>query len=1528
MASKNKKLLPLLVVAAAVVIVVVVAWFAPGMWRERKQKLIIGRARVAMGQQDYRRAEELFTELLTYMPDSAAVMLRISQACMYQNKYDQARQWADKAIATVPNEPLAKTQKASVFRHEAAHILGEPSAGMDPSRHDRISGLCDQAAALLAEAGKAAGANPLILLESGQLLTIRADAAQGLSEAHQARAEQARAAGRADQARAEQQQTAEWRSKADKHRAAGIKELASAYKLAPKDMGFAEVYAEACYRAKRWSEVVVAYRTATTVARPTPKTVVLGVRATMALVLGKTSAERAQACTLSREILTQAAKNYPFNLDIKLEQATIELEAGDLDAAEQLLTKAATVAKPSPEVRVLRGKLLLRRDEPQEAMKLLEALDAEVPNLPEVKQALSQAAGRCGLADRSCELLRQALSLDPDDGEVRLQLARLLADRGQSDEAAALLDDGLWRDPMSMPAFQAAAELAVRGGSAQRLDALVKRTEAGAAERPAMLRKLAIYCIRLGRPDWANRIVAKSPKCDPKQSISRMTCTIDLSDKESNKTLGELGPQAADKNQSPEVYLTLAEAYGIRGQLQRADALLQQAVVAGENDYITVLRAAELYADLGMLAEAAALNQRLRSEDPGAPAALWHALRLALLQDDLPEATGHLVALGTVGWRASTPLERSVEHLLTGRPEQALSDVKGQADWMARYVTHVALARLGRLDQAAGELEAAIKANPKQMALYLRMAELYVGAGKAKQGIDRLRGFVKLSQANVALGIGRIQLLTGKPSQAIKTYQTLLTGKGPALDGQSEASLRLAIGAVYQQQGKAKDEMTVYQEMMKKDSPVGMKGLEAAIALSMRIGQHRRVKGLLDQFAKSPNSAKMSPWLLARMAGAYERIGQVDDASRMYDRIARRLPRAVWPWRAKGDLRRKAGQPDEATSLYRQALGHWPGSLELRRDLARARAQAGRFDEALETLAAIASSSARGKDVARRDRALMLSRLGLYEAAREDLATVLARPGPVDLDAKVALGRCLIATGKTDEGVKLLATIPPTSRQYSAACLMRAQAAEDGRRWKETQDILSKGAAAAPKSDALAWALFSVMLRQGQVDPAVKLAQGRSSSPSGGHTRWALAAGDTHILASTLERQPANVGLSVRLGVCLLARGDGKGARKVLASAVSGPPTRPATTGRAAATRRAVPKPGPGAVCLLGLAEIADGQAAAGVARLDGLLKRQDAHGAWRTVAAVARMSAGKAADVAQLRKAVGVGTDRALVEAFFKRSTTPAGKKACQWAAGSMAARRLRLPALAYRLADAAVQADKESAGAHYVRLAALWGMDAARSDRARQLTDAMVKRFGGSLLARAASVRAALARGEYDQAVGTLKAWDPVGGVEADLAYLLGAAALDKDRRADALKWFERCLKHNPDHLAAANNVAYLLCDLRGGDAAAMGRAQKLAEGAFRRGGRQASAAETLGWVQVKRGQAKEGLSLLQRAIISLADDVRVHYHIAVAYEATGATQMARLHFQHVAGASKDKAMADEARKALKRLGKPSSPTTKKAA
>jgi len=154
--------------------------------------------------------------------------------------------------------------------------------------------------------------------------------------------------------------------------------------------------------------------------------------------------------------------------------------------------------------------------------------------------------------------------------------------------------------------------------------------------------------------------------------------------------------------------------------------------------------------------------------------------------------------------------------------------------------------------------------------------------------------------------------------------------------------------------------------------------------------------------------------------------------------------------------------------------------------------------------------------------------------------------------------------------------------------------------------------------------------------------------------------------------------------------------------------------------------------------------------------------------------------------------------------------------------------------------------------------------------------------------------------------------------LLYQAGVAAFVKNRRAEALRWFEECLKREPNNVGAANNVAYLLTELSGQDPTAMSRALKLAEQSYRQSGGQPAAADTFGWALFKSGRAGDALPLLQRAIVAQPDDVRTHYHIACTYQAVGQVEMARHHFEHVAGTTKEPGLADEARKALLQMPK----------
>ncbi|MBN1341142.1 MAG: tetratricopeptide repeat protein [Phycisphaerae bacterium] len=1522
MASKTKTTL---IVVAAVVLVAIIIVFAvdvPGKMRQKKQRVLLANAQMALARGQYEQAEKYFLELLEYMPDSAGLMIGLSQTCVKLNRFEDAREWADKAAAAAPGEPQPRLQKASVYRHEAAHGVSQAKRPPSSGEIDRIAKLCGQADALIDEAGKVLGTNPMIQAERGQLSLVKADATALRADALQDQADKLRAAGQTAQAEAIQKQADTARDRAEQELADGVMDLSAAYKLVPGNMQLAELYAEACFKAGRWGDAIVAYRTATAHGPPvpTPRTAILAAKACLLEPSAETSYGLNRAGKLAKEILVQASKQHRLNADIRIELADVELQAGSPDEAEQFLGKAETLAKPSPETTLLRAGLLLKQRRPEDAKKLLEGLDQARLNSADMKMELAVIEGHCGRADSSLDLLRQAVSLAPDLAKARLLLARQLVGRGVPDQAWMVLREGLYRRPFDMRLFRALATLAVRQGRQDQLEATVVRAEQGAQHRPAELYTLVSLCLELGQPSWAKRIVENSIKPDPKAPIARLvTAAEELAQGKAEQVVEKLGPVGSQGDQTPALHLTLAIAYATLGRLMDADAQIQQAFVAGEDDYLVALRAIDLYLSSGMLTEAENRSQHLLDEDPEAPVSLWQAARLALLSGNLAEATNLLNTAGLIGWQPSSPDQKAARALLAGRYDQALAASERGKGWLSRLIAYWALRYAGRDDQATTRLEEAIKAAPKLTPLYMRMADHFIATGKSRQGIDRLGALTKLDHAGAALGIGRIQVATRDYDGAFKTYQTCLDDSTVKLDKYAEGELRLAVANTHERRKNTQKEMEVYQ-WMQKDAALGMKGLEAAIALMTRAGRPKQVTDLLDNILKAPTSGKVSPDLLAKMAVAYGEAGRADKAATTYERIIQRLPEMIWPRQAKARAYRQAGKVDQAIAEIDAALANWPGCRPLRRELASLYAEIAEYPKALETLSAIRRAEGADAVVAPRDRAILMTRIGLCEAAQESLARVVARPENLDFGAQLALARCLGQLGNPDEAIRQLSSVPVTAQQGDDAAILRARIDENRGKIDEAVRILTQAAAKTKDGDAVARVLFDVLLRQARVEQAIQLARKRAENEPPDAVQWALEAGMIPPLQSASDSHRANVGLGVRLAAWLLANADWQGVHRVLGS------LEPTTTTQA--TSKPAPAPLPAVECLRALADIASGQDEAGVKRLEALARQADLPADWRGVLAASRLAAKKGIETARIRKMVGETGDWPLIDALAKRAGSAEGKKAAQWVAASLLGLRLRLLTLSYRLAEAATVADKDGAAGHVTRLAVLRAMGAGKSPTVAKLSDEFVKRFGDSTLARQESVRSMLARGQLDQAAKILNGWRDQGAIPTDLAYDAGVAFLDKGLDAQALAWFEQCLKQDPTQAAAVNNVAYLLAELRGKDQASMDRAQKLSEQAIRLGGRGAAFAETLGWILVKRGRTDDGLRLLQRVIAAMADDERTHYHLAQAYEAAGLTEMARLHYAHVAQSAKDKTLAAEAQKALDRLPKAPATTTAKAA
>ena len=123
------------------------------------------------------------------------------------------------------------------------------------------------------------------------------------------------------------------------------------------------------------------------------------------------------------------------------------------------------------------------------------------------------------------------------------------------------------------------------------------------------------------------------------------------------------------------------------------------------------------------------------------------------------------------------------------------------------------------------------------------------------------------------------------------------------------------------------------------------------------------------------------------------------------------------------------------------------------------------------------------------------------------------------------------------------------------------------------------------------------------------------------------------------------------------------------------------------------------------------------------------------------------------------------------------------------------------------------------------------------------------------------------------------------SDLQYRLAAAYEQLGRRPEAIAAYEKSISLNPDQGRAKNNLAYLLTE-SGGD---LDRALELAQQAKEQLPDDGNAADTLGWVLLKRGVPSAAIGYLEEAaerFPSGAYEVQgiVRNHLATAYEANG--------------------------------------------
>ncbi|WP_177523097.1 cellulose biosynthesis protein BcsC [Pseudomonas sp. v388] len=265
----------------------------------------------------------------------------------------------------------------------------------------------------------------------------------------------------------------------------------------------------------------------------------------------------------AQELLAQAARRNPSSVDVRLTQADLLAQAGQLQAAQAGYRQVLATQRGNPQA--LRGlvNVLAQSGQADEALRLLDTLPAaEQARLGDSARfkalratQVARVAEQRGDVRAAQDALKDAVKNDPDNVWTRFDLARLYLKTDEAPKARQLIDDLLKTHPNDIDALYTSALLSVEMGQWQDAQATFARIPVD--RRTPDMNALADEVTMTVQINLATRIALRGQR------------------QEALALLDRLQPVA---NGSPERQMTLAGAYIDAGEKERGQALARNAM--------------------------------------------------------------------------------------------------------------------------------------------------------------------------------------------------------------------------------------------------------------------------------------------------------------------------------------------------------------------------------------------------------------------------------------------------------------------------------------------------------------------------------------------------------------------------------------------------------------------------------------------------------------------------------------------------------------------------------------------------------------------------------------------------------------------------------------------------------------------------------------------------------------------------------------------------------------------------------------
>jgi tetratricopeptide (TPR) repeat protein len=589
-------------------------------------------------------------------------------------------------------------------------------------------------------------------------------------------------------------------------------------------------------------------------------------------------------------LVVTAVGRHPGSIDLREVRAGLYLASGENPRAEEQLKEIVALAPHELAHRYQLAFFYERTGNLDAAQRVLEETVQAFPASSAPKLALADFVAQKRSRVQGEQTLRAYIASEPENNDLRLGLGTLLQRSGAAQQAQAVYEEIIRRDPHGRASLLARDRIAAIELAGGRLDEARAQLAAVLVDNPSDNDALMMRGeVALGQDDPAAAI-------------------------------GDFRAVLRDEPNELSVQRALARAYVANGERALAEETLRTAVQAVPNDLGVCLDLAQLLVESGRAdAAVTVLEEALRHAPDNALA------RAALVRAYL--AKGDLAAART-----------GAEDLENLQPAAALGP----------YLAGVVARQQGRLDESARDFERALQLKPHDLDALSGLTSVELARGREAAALVRARAFVAtypgdagalnlLGELLIAVrdyphAIARLTQAVALAPRWPRAYYNLARARRAAQDVAAAVDVYQAglkqvaydpllvagLADLYEQQGRIEQAIAEYEELLAHRPRLALAANNLAMLLvTYRTDQRSldRARDLTAAFANSESGAMLDTNGWVRL-----KLGDLNDALPALERAADRAPdsHVIHYHLAIAEL--KAGQRDKARVNLETAL--------------------------------------------------------------------------------------------------------------------------------------------------------------------------------------------------------------------------------------------------------------------------------------------------------------------------------------------------------------------------------------------------------------------------------------------------------------------------------------------------------------------------------------------------------------------------------------------------------------------------------